>query len=126
VRKLFAFLSVVAVVLAMSVSAALADGNGNGNGNGGGNGRCNNPNAAAHNPHCNGGKPGGHDYKGNGCPSFLRSLNMCSKPGNGNGNGNGHGNGNGGNSQSQSQQQSQTQSQRQCVLVVGLLQPANC
>ena len=34
--------------------------------------------------------------------------------------------GNGNHSQSQQQQQQQTQSQRQCIIVIGLLQPANC
>ncbi len=37
----------------------------------------------------------------------------------------GHGNGNR-QSQTQTQTQTQDQSQRQCIIVIGLLQPANC
>jgi hypothetical protein len=87
VRKFFALLSVIGVVAALTLGPATASGNG---------GPCSKPGPAAHNPHCNGGNPGGHH------PFF------------------------GGNRQSQNQQQSQSQSQRQCIIVIGLLQPANC
>jgi hypothetical protein len=76
---------------------------------------CDNAVAKVMNPHCTGKKPGNGGGGGN--------------PGHGHGNGNGNGgnnHNNNNNSQSQSQQQSQSQSQRQCILVLGLLQPANC
>jgi hypothetical protein len=86
VRKLFALLSVIGVIAALTVGPATATA-----GN-----PCNKQGPKVHNPHCNGGFPGGHPFFG------------------------------GGNRQTQSQQQSQTQSQRQCIIVIGLLQPANC
>jgi hypothetical protein len=62
--------------------------------------------AALVNPHCQQGHPSGHP--GGGPPSNRGGGNRQQQ------------------SQQQQQEQNQSQSQRQCIIVIGLLQPANC
>jgi hypothetical protein len=70
-RKLIATAS--ATVLIAGTVPTMASGGGSGN-------DCSHGQAGSKNPHCNGGKPGGNPYQGNGCPSFLLALGMCKRP----------------------------------------------
>ena len=73
VRRLIVVVSATALMAGTVVTPTMAS-------RGSGNKECDHGQAANKNPHCNGGKPGGHPYQGNGCPSFLEMLGMCTRP----------------------------------------------